>query len=155
MNEEFVYLKLVTGEQLMAYKESETDTTMTVKFPMLIKTHLIASNHDRVSEQVTAGPYSLFLESPVVHLNKSHIVLDSKLAERAIVHYVGLVRNHEGVNLSHQAKELIWEDEERKNLESIPDISRAIEQLQAIAGEIEEEAEEGKKTFVEGNETVH
>ena len=155
MNEEFVYLKLVTGEQLMAYKESENETTITVKFPMLIKTHLVAANHDRVSEQVTAGPYSLFLESPVVHLNKSHIVLDSKLAERAIVHYVGLVRNHEGVNLSHQAKELIWEDEERKNLESIPDISRAIEQLQAIAGEIEEEAEEGKKTFVEGNETVH
>jgi len=155
MNEEFVYLKLVTGEQLMAFKESENETTVTVKFPMLIKTHLVSSSHDRVSEQVTAGPYSLFLESPVVHLNKSHIVLDSKLAERAIVHYVGLVRNHEGVNLSHQAKELIWEDEERKNLESIPDISRAIEQLQAIAGEIEEEAEEGKKTFVEGNETVH
>ena len=156
MNEEFVYLKLVTGEQLMAYKESEDETSMTVKFPMLIKTHLVAANHDRVSEQVTAGPYSLFLESPVVHLNKSHIVLDSKLADRAIVHYVGLVRNHEGVNLSHQAKELIWEDEQdREALEAIEDIGSAIEQLRVIAGEIEEEVEEANKTFVEGNETIH
>ena len=156
MNEEFVYLKLVTGEQLMAFKESEDETTITIKFPMLIKTHLVSANHDRVSEQVTAGPYSLFLESPVVHLNKSHIVLDSKLHERAIVHYVGLVRNHEGVNLSHQAKKLIWEDEEdRAALEAIDDIGNAIEQLRAIAGEIEEEVEEGKKTFVEGNETLH
>ena len=156
MNEEFVYLKLVTGEQLMAFKESEDETTITIKFPMLIKTHLVSANHDRVSEQVTAGPYSLFLESPVVHLNKSHIVLDSKLHERAIVHYVGLVRNHEGVNLAHQAKTLIWEDEQdRQSLEAIEDIGSAIEQLRAIAGEIEEEVEEGNKTFVEGNETLH
>jgi hypothetical protein len=155
MNEQFVYLKLVTGEQLMAYKESEDSSSITIKFPMLIKTHLIATSADRVSEQVTAGPYSLFLESPVVHLNKSHIVLDSKLHERAIVHYVGLVKNHEGVSLEHEAKALIWDDEERENFEAIPDISRAIEQLQAIAGEIEEEVEEGNKTFVEGNETLH
>ena len=156
MNEEFVYLKLVTGEQLMAFKESEDETTITIKFPMLIKTHLVSATPDRVSEQVTAGPYSLFLESPVVHLNKSHIVLDSKLHERAIVHYVGLVRNHEGVNLAHQAKTLIWEDEQdRQSLEAIEDIGSAIEQLRAIAGEIEQEVEEGKKTFVEGNETLH
>jgi len=156
MNEEFVYLKLVTGEQLMAYKESENETTVTVKFPMLIKTHLVSTNNDRISEQVTAGPYSLFLESPVVHLNKTHIVLDSKLHDRAIVHYVHLVRNHEGVNLAPQAKELIWEDDEdRAALEEIEDIHSAIAQLRAIAGEIEEEAEEGNKTFVEGNETLH
>ena len=151
MNEEFVYLKLVTGEQLMAYKESETETSISVKYPMLIKTHMISSDGDRVSEQVTAGPYSLFLQSPVVHLNKSHIVLDSKLHERAIVHYVQLVKNHEGISLVNEAKQLLWDDEERQNFEAIPDAASAIAQLSAV---VEEEPEE-VKTYVEGNETVH
>jgi hypothetical protein len=151
MNEEFVYLKLVTGEQLMAYKESETETSISVKYPMLIKTHMISSDGDRVSEQVTAGPYSLFLQSPVVHLNKSHIVLDSKLHERAIVHYVQLVKNHEGISLVNEAKQLLWDDEERQNFEAIPDAASAIAQLSAV---VEEEPEE-VRTYVEGNETVH
>jgi hypothetical protein len=150
MNEEFVYLKLVTGEQLMAYKESETETSISIKYPMLIKTHMIASDGDRVSEQVTAGPYSLFLQSPVVHLNKSHIVLDSKLHERAIVHYVQLVKNHEGISLVNEAKQLLWDDEERQNFEAIPDATSAIAQLSAVVEESEE-----VRTYVEGNETVH
>ena len=151
MNEEFVYLKLVTGEQLMAYKESEDATSICVKYPMLIKTHMISSDGDRVSEQVTAGPYSLFLQSPVVHLNKSHIVLDSKLHERAIVHYVQLVKNHEGISLVNEAKQLLWDDEERQNFEAIPDAASAIAQLSAV---VEEESEE-VKTYIEGNKTVH
>ena len=151
MNEEFVYLKLVTGEQLMAYKESEDATSISIKYPMLIKTHMISSDGDRVSEQVTAGPYSLFLQAPTVHLNKSHIVLDSKLHDRAIVHYVQLVKNHEGVSLVNEAKQLLWDDEERQNFEAIPDAESAIAQLSAV---VEEEPEE-VRTYIEGNETVH
>ena len=49
MNEQFVYIKLVTGEQLMAYKESEDDESMTLKFPMLIKTHMVGVAGGRVS----------------------------------------------------------------------------------------------------------
>jgi hypothetical protein len=150
MNEEFVYLKLVTGEQLMAYKESETETSICIKYPMMIKTHMIASDGDRVSEQVTAGPYSLFLQAPLVHLNKSHVVLDSKLHERAIVHYVQLVKNHEGVSLVNEAKQLLWDEEEIRNFEAIDDIGNAIAQLNAVV-----EEEEDTNTYVEGNETVH
>ena len=155
MNEQFVFLKLVTGEQLMAFKESEDATSITIKYPMLIKSHMIKMDDDRISEQATAGPYSLFAATPVVHLNKNHIVMDAQLSDRAIPHYVHLVRDHEGVNLSYQAKQLLWEDEEREALEAIPDALKALEQLRAIAQEIEEETEEGNKTFVEGNETVH
>jgi hypothetical protein len=86
-----------------------------------------------------------------VHLNKSHIVLDSKLHERAIVHYVQLVKNHEGISLVNEAKQLLWDDEERQNFEAIPDAASAIAQLSAV---VEEEPEE-VRTYVEGNETVH
>ena len=155
MNEQFVYLKLVTGEQLMAYKESEDATTITIKFPMLIKSHMIKMDDERISEQATAGPYSLFAATPVVHLNKNHIVMDAQLSERAIPHYVHLVKDHEGVSLEYQAKQLLWEDEERETLESFPEALKALEQLRALAEEIEEESNEGNKTFVEGNETLH
>jgi hypothetical protein len=156
MNEEFVYVKLVTGEQLMAYKEAEDASSITLKFPMLVKTHLVAANNGRVSEQVTAGPYTLFTEDSILHVNKTHVVFDSKLAQRAIAHYIHLVRDHEGVALSYTPNELQWDDEpppEAAEVSSLEDIQKALEQLKAIAGEEEEEREE--RLFIEGNETIH
>ena len=156
MNDSFVYLKLVTGEQLMAYKEYEDESSLIVRFPMLIKTHLIAAHNDRISEQVTAGPYSLFIDAPNVHLNKSHIVLDSKLHDRAIAHYVQLVHSHEGVSLEYEGKRAVFEEEQLEEFEAIPDVSHAIEQLREIAGEIEQEANEAEEgIYIQGNETVH
>ena len=153
MNEQFVYLKLVTGEQLMAVKESEDDTSVTLKFPMVIRTHLVSAQPDRVSEQVTAGPYSLFAESPIVHVNKSHIVLDTKLADRAIVHYIHLVRDHEGVRLDYTPPALQWDDEPPEDAPTHVDVQKVLEQLKAITGDIEEE--EIEKVFIDGNDTVH
>jgi hypothetical protein len=156
MNDQFVYLKLVTGEQLMAYKEYEDGASLIVRFPMLIKTHLIAANNDRISEQVTAGPYSLFIDAPNVRLNKSHIVLDSKLHDRAIAHYVQLVHSHEGVSLEYEGKMAVFQEEQLEDFEAIPDVSNAIEQLREIAGELEQEAELAEEgTYIEGNKTLH
>jgi len=153
MNEQFVYIKLVTGEQLMAYKESEDDKSVLLKFPMLIKTHLVGMNNGKISEQVTAGPYTLFVDSTSFHVNKDHIIVDAQLAPNAIPHYVHLVRDHEGVSLSYTPQELQWEEtnyEEEKV--SIPDVARAIQQLKALA-EVEEEVDE--KFLLKGNDTVH
>jgi hypothetical protein len=153
MNEQFVYIKLVTGEQLMAYKESEDDKSVLLKFPMLIKTHLVGMNNGRISEQVTAGPYTLFVDSTSFHVNKDHIIVDAQLAPNAIPHYVHLVRDHEGVSLSYIPQELEWEEtnyEEEKV--SIPDVAKAIQQLKALA-EVEKEVDE--KFLLKGNDTVH
>jgi len=154
MNEQFVYLKLVTGEQLMAYKESEDEESMTLKFPMLIKTHMVGVAGGRVSEQVTAGPYTLFVDTTKpFHVNKKHIVLDTQLSEKAIPHYVHLVRDHEGVKLSYTQNGLDWEDEVKQ-----PDFdpTKAIAALKSIAEQIEEvEDEEDVRIFIEGNNTFH
>lgn len=130
MSEQYVYLKLVTGDQLMAMKESETQDSLTIKFPMLIKNHVVMQNEVRVSEQVTAGPYTLFAESAFVKINRMHIVIETKLAEQAIPHYLGLVREHEGVSLGEPETGLVWEDEV-----------------------MEEPVTEDN--FVDGNDTVH
>jgi len=154
MNEQYVYLKLVNGEQIMAVKESEDSEFITLKFPMLIKTHLVAAQADRVSEQVTAGPYSLFADNTNIHINKKHIILDTALAERAIPHYIHLVRDHEGVRLDYTPPQLQWEDEQPADAPDSIDIKEVLDALKSIAN-IEEEVEAEDKTFVEGNKTLH
>jgi hypothetical protein len=154
MNEQFVYLKLVNGEQIMAVKESEDSESVTLKFPMLIKTHLVGMRSNRVSEQVTAGPYSLFADNTNIHINKQHIILDTALAERAIPHYLHLVRDHEGVRLDYTPPQLQWEDEVPADAPDSIDIKEVLDALKSIAN-IEEEVEAEDKTFVEGNKTLH
>lgn len=158
MNEEFVYLKLVTGETLMALKEYEDEESIVVKFPMLVKMHLISSKDGRVSEQVTAGPYSLFVENSVLTINRQHIVFDSQLAMRAIPHYVNLVKDHEGITLDYMTEQLRWDDSPEEEISPIEDIDTiqniksAIAQLKSIA---EEEVEVEEKVYIQGNETIH
>jgi len=151
MNEEFVYLKLVNGEQIMAVKESEDLDTVTLKFPMLIKTHLVGMQQNRVSEQVTAGPYSLFADNTNIHINKKHIILDTALAERAIPHYIHLVRDHEGVRLDYTPPQLQWENEVPEDAPAQVDVNKVLDHLKAIAEQLEEE----DTVLVEGNKTIH
>jgi hypothetical protein len=151
MNEEFVYLKLVNGEQIMAVKESEDLDTVTLKFPMLIKTHLVGMQQNRISEQVTAGPYSLFADNTNIHINKKHIILDTALAERAIPHYIHLVRDHEGVRLDYTPPQLQWEDEVPEDVPAQVDVNKVLDHLKAIAEQLEEE----DTVLVEGNKTIH
>jgi hypothetical protein len=151
MNEEFVYLKLVNGEQIMAVKQSEDLDTVTLKFPMLIKTHLVGMQQNRISEQVTAGPYSLFADNTNIHINKKHIILDTALAERAIPHYIHLVRDHEGVRLDYTPPQLQWEDEVPEDAPAQVDVNKVLDHLKAIAEQLEEE----DTVLVEGNKTIH
>jgi hypothetical protein len=152
MNEQYVYLKLVNGEQIMAVKESEDSETVTLKFPMLIKTHLVGAHANRVSEQVTAGPYSLFADNTNIHINKKHIILDTILAERAIPHYIHLVRDHEGVRLDYTPPQLQWEDEPPADAPETVDLKQMLDALKSLA-EAEDNLEDN--TFVEGNKTLH
>lgn len=121
MSEQYVFLKLVTGDQIMAMKESETESTLTIKFPMLIKNHVITQNEVRVSEQVTAGPLTMFAESAYMQINRMHIVIETKLSEQAIPHYLGLVKEHEGIEVgdAESASGLVWEDEPEEEVEGI------------------------------------
>lgn len=159
MNEQFVYIKLVTGETLMALKEAEDSSTLTLKFPMLVKMHLINSREGRVSEQVTAGPYSLFIDNSILSVQKHHIVFNSQLSQRAIPHYIHLVKDHEGITLDYVEEKLQWDDQQLfdealEDLADIEDVKAAIAQLKSIAQEEAEDIEE-EKIYIEGNETLH
>lgn len=152
MNEEYVYMKLVTGETLMALKEYEDEELVVLRFPMLVKTHLIGSKDGKISEQVTAGPYSAFMDDSKLNINRQHIVFDSQLSLSAIPHYINLVKDHEGVSLEYTPEELQWEDDISDELSTVGDLEKAIAQLKSIA---EEEVELEDKVYVEGNKTLH
>jgi hypothetical protein len=124
---------------------------------MLVKTHLIGQHNGKVSEQVTAGPYSLFIDDATLFINKRNIVFDSKLSQKAIPHYVHLVQDHEGITLQYQKKELEWDDvpaPAKEEFADIQDIAAAIAQLKAIAQE-EVDPEDLDKILIEGNKTLH
>ena len=99
MNDDYVYLKLITGEQLMAIKISETESEMSIQYPMSIKIHTITSSSSKISEHVTAGPYTVFSEDNIFLLKKEFIMLNARLANDLIPHYMHLVKTHEEVDL--------------------------------------------------------
>lgn len=151
---EFVYLKLVNGEQLMALKESEDDESIIVRFPMLIKMHYVGARENRIAEQVTAGPYTMFGETDHMLFSKHHVIVETPLAERAIPHYVSLVKEHEGVNIIYTPKVLQWEDEPPAEAPTEVDIKKVLDALKSIADE-EPSENESKRNFIDGNKTIH
>jgi hypothetical protein len=146
MNEEFVYIKLVNGEQLMAIKEDETEELVLLRYPMIIKQHVVAHSNNKVTEQITAGPYSMFTDSTLLEFNKRNILVDALLSERAVEHYIGLVQEHEGVNLSAG---LDWEDNQEPT--TVEEVEAAVDKLSLIFDQqLEEET-----VFIQGNDTIH
>ena len=152
MNEDyFVYVKLINGEQLMALKIDECEDYIVLKFPMLLKMHMVKSTSERISEQVTAGPYIMFAQQPIIEIQKQHVLIDTELADNAIPHYVGLVKEHEGVTLGYNPNELVWEDEWTPEANTVEEIAEKIERLSEKIKTIEID----DKDILEGNDTIH
>lgn len=147
MSEEFVYIKLVNGEQLMAIKEDETEETVLLRFPMIIRQHVVANLNNKVTEQITAGPYSMFTDETLMEFHKRNILVDVLLSERAVNHYIGLVQEHEGVNL---APGLQWEDS--SDPATVEDVATAVDKLSL---RLEHQLNEEETVFIQGNDTIH
>jgi hypothetical protein len=147
MSEEFVYIKLVNGEQLMAIKEDETEETVLLRYPMIIKQHVVAHLNNKVTEQITAGPYSMFTDDTLLEFHKRNILVDALLSERAVNHYIELVQEHEGVNLS---SELDWEDDSTEV--TVEEIETAVDKLSL---KLNQQLDEEETVFIQGNDTIH
>ena len=151
---EFVFLKLVNGEQVMALKESEDHESIMIRFPMLVKTHYVGVRENRIAEQVTAGPYTMFGENDHMVVSRSHVIFQTPLAERAIPHYINLVKEHEGVNILYTPRVLQWDDEPPAEAPDNVDIKKVLDALKSIAEE-EPSEDASKRNFIEGNKTIH
>jgi hypothetical protein len=157
MNDHFVIVKLVSGEQVMATLTNEDALTVELQYPMVIRmVPFIQGN--QAHEHVTAAPLCQFSDDKTYRIPKTNIMFVKKLHEVLIPHYNRIVDEHEHTVLVRSDKTGQIErvvHEELKEL-TVEDIQKRIDMLESIAG-IEREAEEGEEIryYVEGNETVH
>lgn len=156
MNQEYVFVKLLNGEQLMATKLEETDNSITIKFPMQIRLFPKLEPTGLV-EQITSGPYCQFTEDRIFTFNKKDILFHKVLHELMIPHYERMLDEHEReveVDIDQAAEGNLETDETVENL------AKAVDHLHSIFERAkrkreEKEAEEKVKVFVQGNETKH
>jgi hypothetical protein len=154
MNEHFVIVKLVSGEQVMATLTNEDDTTVELHYPMVIRM-IPFINDGSAHEHVTAAPLCQFSDDKTYRIPKTNIMFVKKLHDVLIPHYNRIVDEHEHTILVRSDKtghiERIQEEL------TVEDIQKRIDMLESIAG-IErdtEEEEEETRYYIEGNETLH
>ena len=154
MNEHFVIVKLVSGEQVMATLTNEDETTVELHYPMVIRM-IPFINDGSAHEHVTAAPLCQFSDDKTYRIPKTNIMFVKKLHDVLIPHYNRIVDEHEHTILVRSDKtghiERIQEEL------TVEDIQKRIDMLESIAG-IErdtEEEEEETRYYIEGNETLH
>jgi hypothetical protein len=158
MNEYFVIVKLVSGEQVMATLTDEDEGYVELHHPMVIRM-VPFINNGKAHEHVTAAPLCQFSDDSYFRIPRSNIMFVKKLHEVLVPHYNRIVSDHEAtVLVKHdnqgnvkRAEDLVWEDEEDIDSLTTEEIQKRIDMLESIADKQEEEV----TTFVEGNDTVH
>ncbi len=162
----YVVIKLISGETVMASYESEDDKFVKVEKPVQIKTVIVPGIN---REQVTAAPYCQFSDSTTFVLEKSHIIYIKKLHKEFIKHYNNFILAYDEAlipatptdkRLKQQLREMeeMFDDEE--DTLTVEEINRRLDILEAIAnapsGDAQDEVDELlSSNFVEGNDTKH
>jgi hypothetical protein len=147
LEDDYVVLKMITGEQLIAVKRAETKDYLTIEYPMLIKGYAF-QNEDGMGEHVTASPYCKFSDDKTFTFDKQHIVFTKKMHTYAVPFYIGLVEEHE------ETVE-VTEDEPPKTVE---ELGERVNKLAGFLRKMQQpEAEEplSETSFIEGNDTKH
>jgi hypothetical protein len=154
MNEHFVIVKLVSGEQVMATLTNEDATTVELQYPMVIRMIPFVEGH-RAHEHVTAAPLCQFSDDKTYRIPKTNIMFVKKLHEVLIPHYNRIVDEHENTVLVRSDK--TGHIERIKEELTVEDIQKRIDMLESIAGiERDTEGEEEETGYyIEGNETLH
>ena len=154
MNENFVVVKLVSGEQVMATLTNEDADTIQLHYPMVIKMIPFIQD-DQAHEHVTAAPLCQFSDDNNNVIEKAKILFVKKLHEVLIPHYNRIVDEHENTILVRSDK--TGHISRMKEELTVEDIQKRIDMLERMAGverNTEEKVEE-TRYYVEGNDTVH
>jgi hypothetical protein len=154
MNENFVIVKLVSGEQVMATLTNEDANTIQLHYPMVIKMIPFIQD-DQAHEHVTAAPLCQFSDDNNYIIEKTNILFVKKLHEVLIPHYNRIVDEHENTVLVRSDK--TGHIQRMKEELTVEDIQKRINMLERMTGleRDTEEEEEEKSYYIEGNDTVH
>lgn len=146
MTNEYVIIRLGSGEQVMALKTSESDTTVTLLYPMQIKTYPRQKDDGTIVETVAGAPFCHFADEKVFTINKDFIVFENHLHPKLVPFYTDMVDQYEAKEDDHPGTSDEEEDPIQK-LFSMLDVLRRSEE--------KSEEQELLEKFVPGNDTVH
>ena len=156
MDKDYVVVKLISGETVMAMFEGEDEKFVKIEYPIQIKTVVIPELN---RESISASPLCQFSDATSFILEKSHIVYIKKLHKQFVSHYKNFIKSYEEALIPTTRSSIqetlseYFDDAEELTLE---EINRRIEMLEAIAsGGHPDEDEELMLNVMEGNDTLH
>lgn len=156
MNKEYVVVKLITGETVMATFEGEDEKFIKIEYPIQIRTTIIPEIQ---RESISATPLCQFSDSITFVLEKSHIVYIKKLHQQFVSHYKNFIKSYDEALIPTtrgSIKETLEEYFEDADELTIEEVNRRLDMLESIANApSSKEPEEDMVTFVEGNDTLH
>jgi hypothetical protein len=156
MGKEYVVVKLVTGETVMATFEGEDEKYIKIDYPIQIRTTIIPEIN---RESISASPLCQFSDATSFIFEKSHIVYIKKLHSQFIRHYNNFVKSYDEAMIPTTRSDIqdklseYFDDADHLTLD---EVNRRIEMLEAIAsGGHPEEDDELMLSVIEGNDTLH
>lgn len=154
-DKDYVVVKLMTGEQLLAIKVDETKQDITLLFPMQTKEVQRISEDGSASESITCSPFCTFAQERMFTFPKTAVMFHERLHNLLVPYYIRMVNQYE--RMVEVPESLFREDEgfegEPEPL-TVEDVEKAVDRLAAIMTAASSEID-SDGTFIEGNETVH
>lgn len=154
-DKDYVVVKLITGEQLLAIKVDETKQDITLLFPMQTKEVHRVNDNGTASESITCSPFCTFAQERMFTFPKTSVMFYERLHSLLVPYYIRMVNQYE--RMVDVPESLFREDEgyeDEPEPLTVEDVEKAVDRLAAIMASASSETEtEG--TFVEGNDTVH
>jgi hypothetical protein len=148
--EHFVVIKLVSGEQVMAILEEETEDEVDIVFPMLIRLFPIVDGANS-REHVTATPYSQFADDAHLTISKHNILFLKNLNPAMVPHYLRLVEQEN--DKVFVKKDIAGNDTEKTSLGWEDRADEETEKKMKLLKYLTEE--NSPVTVIEGNDTKH
>lgn len=152
-DKDYVVVKLMTGEQLLAIKVDETRQDITVLFPMQMKDIQRINDDGTASESITGSPFCSFAQERMFTLPKTAVMFHERLHELLVPYYIRMVNQYE--RMVEVPESMFREDYEGEPEPlTVEDVEKAVDRLAAIMTAASSETE-SEGTFIEGNDTVH
>jgi hypothetical protein len=152
-DQEYVIIKLVSGEQLMGVCTEETDKDITVMFPMALRQYPIQRDDGTIGEQVTGGPFCAFASDRTFTIPKASVMINKPLHELLVPFYVRMVNQYE--KMVDVPLSMFNDEEEEQEVLTVKDVEKAVDRLAAIMYGEKNQDNDSDGHFVEGNNTIH
>lgn len=150
---DFRVVRLNSGDSFLCIVEQETENTISVLFPLTIKTHAIPLGNNVLREVHSTTLFCPFTDEKNFTFNKHDLSYIKPMSRDAIPYYVEMLNRHEDHEMltMHNLSELIAPPEPETELER--QIAHKVDNLLDKMNEIEEETQD--PTVIVGNKTVH